>query len=78
VPDTRLVAATGSAWPVLDEDDAFEIEYTAGYADGEVPDELIGAILTLVEGEFSEGYAYPQRATDAAERCCGMQRRMAV
>lgn len=73
-PETRIVAAFDSAWPVLDEDDVFEITYTAGYAEGEVDDRLIGAMYALIEGEFSEGHAYPQSAVDAAERCCGYLR----
>lgn len=73
-----LVPALDTAWPPLDEYDAFEITYTAGFDDGTVPDELIGAMLALIEGEYSEGYAYPDRAVQAAERCCGMQRRIAV
>lgn len=73
-PDTRLVAATDSAWPVLDADDAFEITYTAGFAVEEIDDRLIGAMYALIEGEYSEGYAYPDRAIAAAERCCGYLR----
>lgn len=73
-----LVPAADGGWPALDEYDAFEITYTAGFDDGTVPDELIGAMLALIEGEYSDGYAYPERATAAAERCCGMQRRIAV
>lgn len=75
-PDTRLVAASGASWPTLDQDDAFEITYTAGFAEGEIDDRLIGAMYALIEGEFSDGYAYPQRATDAAERCCAYLRQM--
>lgn len=73
-----LVPAVDASWPTLDDFDAFEITYTAGFDEGTVPDELIGAMLALIEGEFSEGYAYPQSATEAAERCCGLKRRIAV
>lgn len=73
-PDTVLRASLTSAWPVLDEGDAFEITYTAGIAAGQVDQRLLGAMLALIEGEFSEGYAYPQRAIDAAESCCGYLR----
>lgn len=78
VPDTRIVAAVDSAWPALDADDAFEIVYTAGVAEGEVDDRLIGAMLALIEGEYAEGYAYPPRAVEAAERCCGQLRQVFV
>lgn len=77
-PDTKIIAAFDDAWPVLDEDDAFEITYTAGFAGGEVDDRLLGAMYALIEGEFSDGFAYPQRATDAAERCCGFLRTPAL
>lgn len=75
-PDTRLVAASDTAWPSLDEDDAFEITYTAGYAVGQVDDRLLGAMLALVEGEYDAGYAYPDEAVKAAELCCGYLRAM--
>lgn len=75
-PDTRLVAATDTAWPILDQDDAFEITYTAGFAPEQVDDRLIGAMLALIEGEYSEGYAYPDRSIAAAQQCCGYLRSM--
>lgn len=78
VVNGQLFPGLDAGWPALDEYDAFEITYTAGFDEGTVPDELIGAMLALIEGEFSEGYAYPARATEAAERSCGMQRRVSV
>lgn len=77
-PDTRLVAAVDTAWPVLDADDAFEITYTAGFEPDAIDDRLIGAMLALIEGEYSDGYAYPERATDAAARCCGYVKSIAA
>lgn len=72
----QLVAAVDTSWPILDEYDAFEITYTAGFDAGTVPDELIGAMLALIEGEFSSGAAYPEDAVAAAERCCTFKRTM--
>lgn len=57
-------------WPSLTTNESFTVTYTAGEEPQNVDDRLRGAMLALIEGEFSEGYAYPQRATDAAERCC--------
>ena len=73
-PDTRIVAATGAAWPALDQEDAFEITYTAGFASDAIDERLTGAMLALIEGEYSTGQAYPQDAIDAAERCCSYLR----
>lgn len=73
-PDRRIAAALNGTWPVLDRDDAFEITYTAGLAQEEIDDRLIGAMLALIEGEYSEGYAYPDRSISAAEQCCGYLR----
>lgn len=78
VPSPKLIAASDSAWPSLDDGDAFEIPYVAGFADGEVDERLIGAMLALIEGEYAEGYAYPERATQAAERCCAYLRSPAI
>lgn len=74
-PSSVIFPATDSSWPSLT-DDQFTITYTAGYDVGEADDRLIGAMLALIEGEYAEGYAYPERATDAAERCCGYLRTM--
>jgi uncharacterized phiE125 gp8 family phage protein len=69
-PSLRLIAAPDSAWPTPRAGEEFLITYTAGYAPGEVDDRLAAAMLALIEGEYSEGYAYPERAVKAAERCC--------
>jgi hypothetical protein len=71
-PQTKLFGV----WPSLTTNEAFTITYTAGLAAKDVDDRLRGAMLALIEGEFSEGYAYPQRAIDAAERCCAYLRTM--
>jgi hypothetical protein len=63
-------------WPGLARNEAFTITYTAGEDIDSIDDRLKGAILALIEGEFSEGYAYPQRAVDAAERCCSFLTQM--
>lgn len=77
-PEQKLVSAFDEAWPALDDGDAFEITYTAGFAEGEVDDRLLGAMYALIEGEYSTGQAYPQSAVDAAERCCGYLRRAVI
>jgi uncharacterized phiE125 gp8 family phage protein len=53
LPDTQIVAgrlfpASGYNWPSLSNPDRFEVTYTAGYAEGEVPPELIRAILIMI------------------------------
>jgi hypothetical protein len=65
-----------TGWPMLARNEQFTVTYTAG--DTTVDDRLKGAILALIEGEFSEGYAYPERSTEAAARCCTYLRQMVV
>lgn len=78
-PSTRIVAANDDYWPTLSNDRLFTITYTAGYATAaEIDERLIGAMLALIEGEYSEGFAYPDRAVEAAERCCSYLRAVAV
>lgn len=67
-----------SGWPELAAGETVQVTYTAGLADGEADDRLRGAILTLVEGEFNEGFAWPQRSTEAAARCCFHHRKPAL
>lgn len=57
-------------WPSLADQEKFEIVYTAGVDNSTIDDRLIGGMLALIEGEFSEGYAYPERAITAAKGCC--------
>lgn len=76
-PDPTIFPAADDSWPTLSDNNQFEVTYTAGYSPADVDDRLVGAMLALIEGEFSEGYAYPPRAVEAAERCCG-QLRMAT
>jgi hypothetical protein len=57
-------------WPALQRNEAFEITYTAGELVQNVDDRLKGAMLALIEGEFSEGYAYPDRSIQGAKQCC--------
>lgn len=75
-PSSTIYHAFDDDWPGLASHEAFEVTYTAGMEVTEVDDRLIGAMLALIEGEYSEGYAYPERATQAAERCCGYLRTM--
>lgn len=75
-PSTTLYQTTAASWPVLQLNEAFTVTYTAGFDIAEIDDRLLGAMYALIEGEFSEGYAYPQRSTDAAERCCHYLRSM--
>ena len=71
-----IFPAAGESWPTLGTDESFAITYTAGFAEGEADDRLLGAMFALIEGEFSEGYAYPDRSVEAAERCCAYLRQM--
>jgi uncharacterized phiE125 gp8 family phage protein len=73
-PIGTLTYANG--WPHLNANDAFTVTYTAGADAEDIDDRLKGAMFALIEGEFSEGYAYPDRATQAAERCCLYLRQM--
>ena len=76
-PDRKIIAAADEAWPGLQDGEAFEITYTAGFDSVEETDErLLGAMLALIEGEYAEGYAYPDRAIQAAERCCAYLKAM--
>jgi uncharacterized phiE125 gp8 family phage protein len=63
-------------WPSLNANEAFTVTYTAGADAEDIDDRLKGAMFALIEGEFMEGYAYPDRATQAAERCCTYLRQM--
>jgi uncharacterized phiE125 gp8 family phage protein len=75
-PSSVIFPAADESWPGLADGEQFTVTYTAGFDVGEADDRLIGAMLALIEGEFSEGYAYPQRAVEAAERCCAYLRQM--
>jgi uncharacterized phiE125 gp8 family phage protein len=68
-PSTELVhAAADSDWPILQSHEAFEVTYTAGIAEEDVDGRLIGGMLTLIEGEYTHGYAYPEAVEKAAGR----------
>jgi uncharacterized phiE125 gp8 family phage protein len=73
-PDGALI----HDWPSLDVNEKFAVTYTAGEEVQNVDDRLKGAMLALIEGEFSEGYAYPDRAVQAATLCCAYLRTMAA
>jgi uncharacterized phiE125 gp8 family phage protein len=64
-PSTKLTGA----WPPTG-GEPFQITYTAGYAEGEpLDDRLLGAMLALIEGEYSEGYAYSPDTITGATNC---------
>lgn len=75
-PGTLIYPASGESWPAPGTNEQFLITYTAGCAEGECDDRLIGAMLTLIAGEYDAGYAYPDEAVKAAELCCGYVRAM--
>jgi hypothetical protein len=60
-PSTKL---TGD-WPAA----PFEVSYVAGFDEGKVDDRLLGAMLALIDGEYSAGFAYPTDAVTAATNC---------
>jgi uncharacterized phiE125 gp8 family phage protein len=68
-----VVLNTGSL-PSLPIGGDYAVTYVAGLAEGEAPERCVGAILALVEGEWSEGTAWSPRAIESAERCCGQLR----
>ena len=47
----------------------FEVTYTAGVPAGEEDARLIGAMLALIEGEYTAGFAYPDDAVTGATNC---------
>lgn len=75
-PSSIIFPAIDDSWPNLADGEQFTVTYTAGFDVGEADDRLIGAMLALIEGEYAEGYAYPPRATEAAERCLAYLRAM--
>ena len=76
-PSSILYPVSGESWPTLADDEEFVVEYTAGHATPEeIDDRLLGAMKALIEGEFSEGYAYPERAIKAAEGALAYLRQM--
>ncbi len=78
-PPSSLLFHSGDDWPTLSSHESFEITYIAGYTNpAAVDDRLKGAMYALIEGEYAEGYAYPDRAVRAASMCCAYLRRMVV
>ena len=61
-PSTKLVGD----WPSTGDGTPFSISYEAGVEAGEEDARLIGAMLALIEGEYSAGYAYPPETITAA------------
>jgi len=53
-PSTKL---TGS-WPSTSDCTPFAVKYLAGQAADEIDERLIGGMLTLIEGEYTAGFAY--------------------
>lgn len=77
-PSTRIYPLPGTSWPSLRSGETYEVTYEAGFEANEIDDRLNGAILALIEGEYSDGFAYPQRAIDAAKNCCNYLQVVAV
>jgi len=63
-PSTKL---TGS-WPSTD-GTPFAVKYTAGLVAGAEDPRLLGAMLALIEGEYTAGFAYPDETVTAAQNC---------
>jgi uncharacterized phiE125 gp8 family phage protein len=63
-PSTKL---TGD-WPSTG-GEPFQITYLAGMEPGQEDARLIGAMLALIEGEYSAGFAYPDDAITSATNC---------
>lgn len=66
----KLLPGGAADWPSLGQHEVFTVTYTAGHAVGAVDERLKKAALALIEGEYADGYAYPERSTQAATRCC--------
>ncbi|HVJ71299.1 MAG TPA: hypothetical protein VM531_07320 [Sphingomicrobium sp.] len=78
-PGALVFANLTEAWPLLNQDEEFTFTYTAGPdASNPIDPRHVGAILALVEGEYSEGYAYPERAIEAAKLICQNARTVVV
>lgn len=76
-PPSTTIFASGS-WPALGANEAFQVTYTAGLSITEIDGRLLGAMFALIEGEFSEGYAYPDRSIAAARQCADYLRTIAA
>lgn len=63
-PSTKLIGD----WPSTD-GTPFQVTYTAGVKAGSEDARLIGAMLALIEGEYSAGFAYPDDAITSATNC---------
>lgn len=75
-PSSLLFHPADGDWPSLTGHESFTVTYTAGYLSTAVDERLLGAMYALIEGEFSDGAAYPSEAIAKAERCCGYLRTM--
>ena len=64
-PSTKL---TGS-WPSTN-GTPFAVTYIAGLEAGQIDDRLLGAMLTLIEGEYTAGFAYTPDTITAAVNAC--------
>jgi len=62
-PSTKLEGS----WPSAS--GPFVVTYTAGVEPGTEDARLIGAMLALIEGEYSAGFAYPDDAITSATNC---------
>lgn len=64
-PSTKLTGA----WPSTGNGTPFAVSYTAGVEADQLDDRLVGAMLALIEGEYSAGFAYPDDAITSATNC---------
>jgi len=64
-PSTKL---TGD-WPATNNGEPFTVQYTAGLAADQIDPRLVGAMLALIEGEYTAGFAYPDDTITAATNC---------
>ena len=64
-PSTKL----SGSWPATSGGTPFAVKYTAGLAAGSEDPRLLGAMLALIDGEYSAGFAYPPEAVTAAQNC---------
>jgi len=64
-PSTKL----SGSWPATGNGTPYQVDYVAGLVAGEEDPRLIGAMLALIEGEYTAGFAYPPDTITAATNC---------
>ena len=63
-PSTKLIGS----WPPTN-GTPYAVKYTAGLVAGSEDARLLGAMLALIDGEYSAGFAYPDETVTAAQNC---------